>query len=348
MRRVAAVLAITIAGCAGEAAAPNPPNLVPKLAEPHTSAAHLYVANATNVTVYDVTSRPIGKYVRTIQKGVVSPSVLAFDATGSLYVLNATSNGPVVTVYARGSKAVSRSITLPKKYPLYGMDVAPNGTMYVLQGGPSQKGYTLGGTILEYAPGASSVSKRLSLDYLYPAGMAIDSAGNVYAAGNGEGGLIRSNSTVVEFAATGSAPTYISDPQWYDGTILNGIVVDNAGNVYVSSTTPYSGIDVFPAGNTSPSMQIEVNGCPYAGGADAKTDLYVFDPCDRDLLVFAPGSTTPSLTIARASTILTTDAANNVYVGTSKGVFVYPPGSATTRDLITANINHPRTLAIGP
>jgi hypothetical protein len=138
-------------------------------------------------------------------------------------------------------------------------------------------------TVTEYAPGTNSASFTISDGIGNPTGLVVDSAGTVYVAnvasdtvteypkGETSPSLTISMSTSPEYLATDSSDNlYVSTglgvwefpPGSSTGTELDlsmgspsGIEVDKSGNIIVIDSSALT-IDVFPAGQTTPSEQI--------------------------------------------------------------------------------------------
>jgi hypothetical protein len=124
-------------------------------------------------------------------------------------------------------------------------------------------------------------------------------------------------------------------PSWIDSTVKPEIYV---ANLSTNSVDIFSGTGV-PGGSIT-----GLNG-PSGLAVDAKGNLYVANENAQDLLVFAPGTTTPKLTLTDTGNFpsgVTVDAAGNVYVanicagpagGTSctgdGSIYKYKAGSST-------------------
>ncbi|HEY1682676.1 MAG TPA: SMP-30/gluconolactonase/LRE family protein [Candidatus Tumulicola sp.] len=118
-----------------------------------------------------------------------------------------------------------------------------------------------------------------------PVNDAVDASGTLYVANNG-------NSTVTEYPLGSTSPSVtLSDELVYP----NGVAVDNAGTVYVTSGA-YVGqcyVLVFPKGATSPSAQINGFELPVGLATDKKGDLFVGDAVANAVWEVPKGTTTP-------------------------------------------------------
>jgi hypothetical protein len=159
-------------------------------------------------------------------------------------------------------------------------------------------------TITEYAPGKKSPRFTISEDVANPTGIVVDSAGTVYCANV-------ANDTITEYTKGKTAPSVIipvsSAPEYlavdasdnlYVATAAGvfefargsssganlglsigspgAIEVDRSKNIILVDTSAAT-IDIFPAGQTSPSKQITVGaGAPYSLAlTDSESKLYV-------------------------------------------------------------------------
>jgi sugar lactone lactonase YvrE len=142
-------------------------------------SSNLYVANypcrfascrnmASSVTVYAAGST---KVLRTISQGVASPTALAFDRSGNLYVANNWFG--YVTAYAPGSTKVLRTIKKGVALPTaLAFDASDN--LYVgNQGcGPSSCSGYKPSTVTVYARGSTRLLRTISHGVLGPAAIA--------------------------------------------------------------------------------------------------------------------------------------------------------------------------------
>jgi len=267
-----------------------------------TKDSTIFVSNLFNVTAYPAGSKgdvaPIA-----VTTDMVSPSGIATDATGRIYVTNGLTN--TVTVYAANANGnvppiavIGGSNTRLANPTAIALDAG--GKIYVLNSAEFPKGNTTvysnsaqfpKGNITVYPPLATATgilneapvatiggSKTLLDD---PAGVAVDSDGNLYVANaqgnpfaakkNVEKGSVTvyragSNGNVAPIANISGSKTGLSYPL--------GIALDSSGNIYVTNTytgntrgsPPNSSITVYPAGSNG-------NAAPIAVIAGENTDL---------------------------------------------------------------------------
>jgi sugar lactone lactonase YvrE len=267
-----------------------------------TNGSTIFVANLFNVTAYPAGSNgdvaPIA-----VTTDMVSPSGIATDATGRIYVTNGLMN--TVTVYAANANGnvppiavIGGSNTRLANPTAIALDAG--GKIYVLNSAEFPKGATTvysnsaqfptgnitvypplatGTGILNEAPVATIDGSKTLLDD--PAGLAVDSDGNLYVANaqgnpfaakkNVEKGSVTvyragSNGNVAPIATISGGRTGLSYPL--------GIALDSSGKIFVTNTytgntrgsPPNSSITVYPAGSNG-------NAAPIAVIAGENTDL---------------------------------------------------------------------------
>ena len=233
---------------------------------------------------------------------------VAIDTHGNVYVADPQNNlverfvpGGQMTVVAGngilgfsgdGGPATSASLNGP-----YGLAVDSAGNLYIADQYNSRIRKVSGGTITTVAGGGSSLSSGVpatSASLYYPAGVAVDSAGNLYIADTGNG-LIRevSGGTITTVAGNGSFFTGGGDGGPATRAALSfpqGVAVDLAGNVYIADTNDNTirkvsgGTIITLAGNLipgfsgdgGPAASAVLNG-PTALAVDPAGSLYIAD-----------------------------------------------------------------------
>jgi len=303
---VAALMSGVIGIAVNAAAGPNHPTI--------------FVANSYDVTAYPTGSSgdvaPIG-----VTTDMADPEGIARDASGRIYVTNAPTN--TVTVYAASANGNVPPIAVigGSKTRLAnpnGIALDASGKIYVLNGAndsitvyPPLASST---GILNEAPVASIAGRKTRLDN--PAGIALDSQGDIYVANSLGGPVVRhesydrgtvtvypagSHGNVAPIATISGAATGLAYPI--------GIALDSGGNMYVSNNN---------IANTSSDLKYDASITVYPAGSN--------------------GNAPPVATIAGDSTGLSypwgiaLDSSRNLYAvgyvnGVGYGVNVYPAGS---------------------
>ena len=226
----------------------------------------LYIShfvNSDTVQIYD--SRSPYAWQGKVTNGVQSPTGLAVDAAGDLFVANAAFG--TVTKYPAGSTKPSATYSKGITDPLT-VAVGPDGTLYVVSyTAPGQ-----GSTILEYPAGSTdpSLTVKLKGD---AEGMALDKKSDLYVAYN----KANNTGTIVEFAPHSSKWQDLNMPLKFAG----GLAFDEGGNIVASDQIAQT-VDVFAMGSDKPSRQVKI------AGSDLGSDpgQLVFD-ARRDRLYIA-------------------------------------------------------------
>jgi len=285
---------VTVAAIRGAAAGTNP-------ATPTSST--IFVANSFDVTAYPAdSSGDVAPIVLATNMG--NPSGFARDASGRIYVTNAT-NG-TVTVYAANADgnvppiAVIGGPNTQLTFPT-GIALDASGKIYVLSIVGNETSIAVYPPlrtrtgILDEAPVAVVAGSNTLLEN--PAALALDSRGNIYVA-NGSGGPVvphepydegmltvypsGSNGNVAPVTTISGAATGLAAPA--------GIALDADGNIYVANTltantignrTFYPSITVYPAGSRDNAPPIAILsghktglGYPTCIAVDSSRNLY--------------------------------------------------------------------------
>ncbi len=299
------------------------------------ATGNTYVANGNAVTVYPPGSNGNVAPSATIGSNTVlsNPGGIALDFYANIYISNRNNT---VTVYPAGSNAnaaPSSTVGGAKtglNFPT-GIALDASGNIYVANDGSENGGADAitvypAGSNGNVVPSATIDGSKTGLDF--PAGIALDSSGNIYVANDGseDGGTdtvtvypAGSNGNVAPSATVSGSNTGLDDPQ--------GIALDTSGNIYVTNDGSSSGVadtvTLYPAGSTrnvAPSatvsgsntgldnpqgIALDASGNIYVanGGSDAPTDY----PSSNDVTIYSAGSNgnvAPSATIAGPTTEL--------------------------------------------
>jgi sugar lactone lactonase YvrE len=328
------------------------------------------------------------------------PTGVAVDSEGNIYVAN-ESGGPAerherndrgkVTVYPVGSDGnvapiatISGSRT-GLSYPL-GIALDSSGNIYVANADTANTGSnSTGPSITVYPAGSHGNAAPIAViaggntGLNYPQGIALDSAGNLYAEGYvsevgysintypaGSNGNVSPTVTIV------GADTGLNVP--------SGIALDSGGNIYVSNdyleANQPGSVTVYPAGSSGdvvPTVRITSNytGIELASGiaVDSKGSIYVANEIggaeeEGSITIYSAGSFAigpPVATIAGDNTGLyypfriAVDSSGNIYVlNSDDAITVYPAGSNgdvipnATLNIDQSEKNSPTGMAVGP
>lgn len=192
-----------------------------------------FAANTIDIFSAKGTKPPLKGQITT---GLSEPERLFVDAARNVYATNLGNS--TITVYKRGTTTPFLTISNGVNAPT-GLTVDAAGTIYCANVG--------NGTVTEYPKGQSSPSLTISFSAEY---LAIDSADNLYAS---------TRSGVFEFAPGSTTGKNLGLSIGAPGALE----VDKSGNIIVIDSNA-STIDVFPAGQTTPSKTISVTaGVPF-------------------------------------------------------------------------------------
>lgn len=207
-------------------------------------SGNLYVTTSSDVRVYAAGATGPASPARLIPAGtattIADVTGLTADASGNIYVSESNAGIAIFTGQASGSVAPSRFI-LPG---LSGLD-SPQalatdsaGNLYVVNVQPNSQS-----AILVFAPGATGDVAPLRVLNVPANGIAVDSAGNLYATVN----------DAIEVFAPGAsgndAPIRtISNQATGSARLTGGIALDATGNIYVVAwgTLPTNSLPATP------------------------------------------------------------------------------------------------------
>jgi hypothetical protein len=257
-----ATLIATLAACSGGSqsgagAVPSAPS-ASYPAKAHSSH-YVYVASQYSsqgaVFVYS-TKGQAQLPVATITAGVSTPTGLAVDSGGNLYVAN--SGNSTVTVYAPGTTTPSATYSNGISTP-FGVAVGSDGTVYVANetGGAS---YT--GSVTEYPSGSMTPSTTIELPGQYAFAVALDKSNALYVSWFS---LSSYGIEIYKYPTEGSGGGHNLNLDLPPGVFpAYALAFDRHGNLVL----PYESLDhnppkylaVFPPGATEPSRKIKEAG----------------------------------------------------------------------------------------
>jgi len=225
------------------------------------------------------------------------PTGVAVDAAGNVYVADNNNNlireitpaGVVTTLAGSGTlgsangTASSASFSFPQ-----GVAVDAAGNIYVADYGNNQVRKISSAGVVTTLAGKDSAGAANGIDtaatFNQPTGVAVDAAGNVYVADEGNN-LIRKISPagmVSTFAGSGAAGAVNGTGTSASFNGPTGVAVDAAGNVYVADYGNNIVREINPAGvvstlGTGTATDSKLFKGPYGVAVDAAGNVYVAD-----------------------------------------------------------------------
>jgi len=178
-----------------------------------------YVFGKGSIDVYEAGTT---KLLRSIQDGIYSPTALAFDTDGNLYVLNARKGKQSVLVYKPGANKPSRSLAQPLT-TIDAIALDPSNHLFVVRSPISGAS-----SIVEYNAESNKILRIISKGVQSPQAIALDSSGTLYVSNTPNSSL----GWVSVYPAGASSPSYqitsgMNDPQL--------LAVDDEDNLYVGN-----------------------------------------------------------------------------------------------------------------
>jgi len=303
----------------------------------------LYVANLAtdSITVYPAGANGSANPVLTIQGEhtlLDSPTAIAFDSAGNIYVANAGKGGggqDSVTEYAAGSSGDAAPVARinggnTKLYSPSGITVDSRGNIYVAN--PGSILYAANKSPIVQAVDTITVYSRGSTGNIAPvraisgaltrlsalSGIAVDSSGNIYVSSLGVEGSQGAGILIFAAGSNGNvAPAMSIDGDCANLTTTGPIALDSSANIYVGDTDtivffPHN--DLFPGKGEVRCMQpaFRISG-PKTGikqitgiAADSVGDIFVTDSESDSVIVFQSGDNgdvEPTATIATQTDI---------------------------------------------
>ncbi|MEO7202659.1 MAG: hypothetical protein ABI431_07500 [Candidatus Tumulicola sp.] len=201
-------------------------------------------------------------------------------------------------------------------------------------------------TVTEYAAGSTSVSFTYSQGLSSPGAVAVDDKQNVYVTNLGAGSV-----AIFPQGTNSQSSTLTGIPYPID------VAVDAKSNAYVTTyTSSFSnGIVLEYLAGKSPGTDLGIDtGAPGGIVLDTSGDIVTADQRLPGVLVFPPGSASPSKTFAQSMynpiSVRFNHSESRIFVGDSVDnavdVFSYPSGKLV--DTITDGVDGPEGVALYP
>lgn len=275
-----------------------------------------------------------------VQGGDAGPNASANE--GTLFVSNnASTKAPIVEFPGSGKITKPYGTLTDDLSGPYGTYVDGNGTLYVANMADAN--------VLEFKQGKSSPSVTLESNYLsQPMDVAADNKGDVYVVSHNGG-------PILEFTPGSSNPTQITGFDYPTGlgfdSSLNLYVVDE-----VYGSAPPIGAVFRLSGSSATNLNLSGLDYPIGITFDSSNDMFVSNLGNNTVTEYAPGSTSPSLTITSGicdPLFMAVNSSNVLFVanvgGNKKGdVTEYASGSTTLLKTLTTDMASTRSVSVNP
>ncbi len=291
----------------------------------------LYAANSSSISVY----APGGTIpIRTITDGIASPSALAFDYFGNLYVANSAKGANTVAVYKPGSSALLRTIAVGVNRP-FDLAFSPAGNLFVSNNLGLVGRRNVPGSVTVYAPGKSTPLRTITDGIITPHGIAFDKSGDLYVA--------NCCHNVQVYAPGGTSPlrtdAYLAFPQRMAFDPYGYLFVANSGGNYYCPGF----VAMYAPQAIKPQLYIQTGySCGPFGtlAIDRVGNVYVPSMSSNDVDVFRARSNSRLYTITGINSPedLKFDSNGLLYVANNGSVTVYAFGRKKPLRTITSGI----------
>jgi DNA-binding beta-propeller fold protein YncE len=323
------------------------------------SSGNVYIADYSNNVVEKVTpSGTLSVFAGTGTDGAPTagpatssnlngPTGVAVDSSGNVYIADnsnhriekVTPSGTLSVFAGTGTKgaptagpATSSNLNDPT-----GVAVDSSGNVYIAdQSGKRVVKVKPDGTLSVFAgtgtAGAPTAGPATSSNLNNPAGVAVDSSGNVYIADKSNNLVekVTPDGTLSVFAGTGTqgspTPGVATSSKLYGPT---GVAVDSSGNVYIADRSNELVLKVTPSGTLSVFAGTGTQGAPIAGPATSSNLNHAFgvavDSSGNVYIVDSGNNLVEKVTNAHADTT----------APSTPGSFSGVPASSTTESSVT-------------
>jgi uncharacterized protein (TIGR03437 family) len=310
IRKVSNGVIVTVAGTGTQGySGDNGPAISAELGFPYgvavDAAGNLYIADFGNNRIRKVSNGVIttvagnGTYGYSGDNGPATsaqlnyPEGVAVDAAGNLYIADTSNNrirkvskGVITTVAGGGSVLLGDNgpATSAQLYNPIGVAVDSAGNLYIADPNEGRLRKVSNGVITTVAGGGSVLGDNgpATSAQVSPAGVAVDSAGNLYIADSLNNRIRKvSNGIITTVAGTGTSgyggdngpatDAQLSDPQ--------GVGVDAAGNVYVADSDSNRIRVLTPSGPSCSASVTPLVLFPAASGGSFSVNISTGSPC---------------------------------------------------------------------
>ena len=264
------------------------------------SAGNVYASDYFGGRIRKIT--PFG-VVSTINVALNKPSGVVVDSSGNIYVAEYVSShivkispsGTKTTLAGSGTSGfVNDTGTSAQFYRPDGIALDGNGNVYVADYGnncirkisPSGVVTTLAGSgTAGFADGTGTTAQ-----FYRPTDVAVDGAGNVYVADQGNNRIRKITPSGVVTTIAGSASTGFVDGTGTSAKFADpsGLAIDGDGNLYIADADNYCIRKMTPSGVVTTIVGTNVQGYKDGTGTSARFNNFVKVAVDKDNNLYIP------------------------------------------------------------
>src|SRR5208283_2111069 len=246
----------------------------------------------------------------------------------------ATANDSFLNI-ASGSTSGTGSAVVAFTYDAFTGDGSRTGTLAIA--GQTVTVTQAGANYIGPAPAPAVLWSGLD----WPAGVAVDSAGNVYAADSGTGAIYEWNASTQQVTALVTAGLNV--PQ--------GVAVDGAGNVYIADTGNNAIKEWRAATGQVTTLVASGLASPQGAAVDGGGNVYIADTGNNAIEKWsaATGQVTTLVSSGLASPVgVTVDGAGNLYIADNKSNAIVEWNAATGKltTLMLSGLASPEGAAV--
>jgi DNA-binding beta-propeller fold protein YncE len=267
-------------------------------ANPGTTRTGTFTIAGQTLTVTQVSSNyvPITNATTLVSSGLSSPSGVAVDSSGNIYVANILNN--TIKEWTAASNTLATLVSSGLAVPI-GVAVDASANVYIADYGHN--------AIKQLTVANSNITTLVSSGLSSPPGVAVDGSGNVYIADSGNNAIkewIAASNTVTTLVSSGLSSPY-------------GVAVDSAGNVYIADRVNNAIKEWLVAGNTVTTLVSSGLSLPYGVAVDGSGNVYIVDSGNNAIKEWlAASKTLATLVFSGLSTPrgVAVDGSGNVYI----------------------------------
>ena len=264
-----------------------------------TRTGTLTIAGQTlTVTQAGATYVPANPLTTLVPSGLYSPSDVALDDAGNVYLVDPYTNA--IAKWTAANNTVTTLVSLGLYQQPFAVAVDRTGNLYI----------TLLDELLKWTAASNTVTTLVPSGLNSPYGVAVDGAGNVYIADTG-------NNAIKEWTASNSNVTTLVSSALY--SYMDGVAVDGSGNVYFSFSSGASNAIMKWTASSSNVTTLVSSGLnsPEGVAVDGAGNIYFADDGNNAIKKWTAASNTVTTLVSSGLDYpngVAVDGAGNVYI----------------------------------